>query len=376
MKAVIAVISDLSTDMRVQKLAALMAEEGMSVTVIGRSSGMPLPEGIAGVRFSRIKVPFRKGPLMYAFFNIILFIRLLFMPFSICVASDLDTLFPCLIISRIFNRKLIYDSHEYFTGQYGLSEKRFRHFIWKSLERMTVPGVRWMITVSNSIADIYNQEYGVRPVVIRNLAPDTGHLIPHDRRELGVGPGELLAVFQGSGIHPGRGAGELISAMALTERVRLLIIGAGDIIDTVRDAAGRSEASGSIIFLPRMPWEEMMRYTMCCDVGLSLDTDTSLNQRYSLPNKVFDYIAAGIPAVVSPLPELSALSESHGCAVVLKDVTPEEIARQLQRLADDPELLKQLSVKTKNAGQELTWEREKLKEQELIRSVIKSNSSR
>ena len=377
MKAVIAVISDLSTDMRVMKLALLMAEEGIEVTVLGRSSVTSVqPPGMPGVKAIRIRVPFRKGPAMYLLFNLFLFFRLIIRRFDICVASDLDTLVPCYLVSGMCRKTLVYDSHEYFTGQYGLEKRRCKHFLWKSAERMTVPRVRYMITVSNSIAELYRHEYGVEPVVVRNVSPDVSHLLPHDRSELGVAERELLVVFQGSGINPGRGAEELLAAIPLTERVRLMVIGSGDIIESTRVAAAESEASERIIFIPRMPWEEMMRYTMCCDAGLSLDTDTCINQRFSLPNKLFDYIAAGIPAVVSPLPEVTALVDRYGCGIVLEEVSPKAIAQQLQRLADDRLLLLSLKQRAVAARRELNWQNEKVREQELIRSVIKSNRNK
>lgn len=375
MNAIIAVISDLSTDMRVRKLSALLVGEGFEVTVLGRSSGTEVPALIPGVKSVRIKVPFRRGPAMYLFFNLILFFRLVFSRYDLCVASDLDTLVPCLAVSRLFRKKIIYDSHEYFTGQYGLEEKRLRHFLWKLAERMTVPHVDGMITVSDFIAELYRNEYSVDPVVVRNVAPDISHLLPQDKSLLGAADRELLVVFQGSGINPGRGAEELIAAIPMTQRVRLLLIGSGDIIDSLRRLAAESPASDRIIILPRMPWEEMMRYTMCCDAGLSLDTDTCTNQRFSLPNKLFDYIAAGIAAIVSPLPEVSALIGRYGCGVVLEEVSPEIIARQLQRLADDRLLLLSFKQRAVAARMELNWENERVREQDLIRSVMKLNSN-
>jgi glycosyltransferase involved in cell wall biosynthesis len=375
-RAVIAAISDLSTDMRVRKMALLMAEEGIDVTVIGRRSDYQMPPAVNGIKATRIRVPFRKGPAMYLLFNLFLFFRLLFRRYEICVACDLDTLVPCYLVTGLFRKKLIYDSHEYFTGQYGLEERRITHFLWKSAERLIVPGIKHMITVSDSIADLYRREYGVEPLVVRNAAPDVSHLEPRHRIELGVEDDEMLVICQGSGINPGRGGEEIIGAMAMTTGVRLLFIGSGDAMDCLRRLAAESRARDRIIFLPRMPWEEMMRYTMCCDAGLSADTDTCTNQRYSLPNKLFDYIAAGIPAVVSPLPEVSGLVEHYGCGTVLEEVTPDAIARELQRLADDPALLPALRERTLAARRDLTWEKEKLREQELIRSVIKSKSYR
>jgi len=317
MKVLIAVISDLVTDMRVQKQASLLAEMGWDVTVIGRRRASSLPASLPDARVFRIRVPFRKGPGMYLSFNFILLFHLLVRRFDMCVSCDLDTLVPCYAVSRLFGKKLVYDAHEYFTGQHGLAERRLRHRLWKAAERRIVPHVRHMITVSGSIAELYRSEYGIHPVVVRNVAPSVAHLVPHDRSIHSVSEDDLLVVYQGSGINVGRGAEELIDAMALVERVWLVIAGSGDIIGKIRQRALDSRAAGRIIFLPVMPWEEMMRYTLGCDAGFTLDTDTCTNQRYSLPNKLFDYIAAGIPAIASPLPEVSTVIGQYGCGIVI-----------------------------------------------------------
>ncbi len=356
--------------MRVQKHAMFLAGAGFKVTLIGREAGSQLPLALPGVDACRIRVPFRKGPGMYILFNFFLFWRLLFRRFDLCLACDLDTLVPCYIVTRLSGRRLVYDAHEYFTGQQGLAERRVKHAIWKWTERRILPKIRHMITVSGSIADLYHKEYGVTPVVIRNVAPSVTHLEPHDRGAMGASEEELLVIFQGSGINEGRGARELIKAMDMVERIRLVFIGSGDIIESLRRSAYESGAAERIRFLPRMPWEEMMRYTMSCDAGLSLDEDTCVNQRFSLPNKLFDYIAAGIPSVVSPLPEVESLIGIYGCGFVIGEVTPVAIAVALERLRADRGFLLSLREKTAEARRELNWEKEKIKEQELFESVI------
>jgi glycosyltransferase involved in cell wall biosynthesis len=370
MRALITVISDLFTDMRVQKHAILLAEMGCSVELIGRRDGRsPLPS-LQGISARRIRIPFRKGPMMYLSFNGALLLHLLFRKADLYVANDLDTLIPCYIVSRLRRKPLVYDAHEYFTGQYGLPERRIKYRLWKIAEKMVLPKVDYMITVSNSIADLYRQEYGILPVVVRNIPLSTVTIEPYPRHTTGAQEHDLVIAFQGSGINPGRGASELIEAMSLVEGIRLIIIGAGDIIDKIKLELKEKRLEQKITILPRMPWEEMMRYTRSCDAGLSLDTDTCLNQRYSLPNKLFDYIAAGIPVIVSPLPEVSALTRKYGCGIVLEDVTPEIIAVALSRLRDDRHYLTELKEKTKKAAVELRWENERIAEQELFRSVI------
>jgi glycosyltransferase involved in cell wall biosynthesis len=227
-----------------------------------------------------------------------------------------------------------------------------------------------MITVSNSIADLYRNEYGVDPAVILNVAPSTDELIAYNRDNLRVGKDDLLVIYQGSGINPGRGIMELVNAMTMLERVRLIIAGSGDMIEEVRQAVSVKGLRSNVIFLPRMKWEEMMQFTMICDAGLSLDPDNCINQRFSLPNKLFDYIAAGIPAVVSPLPEVSAVVERYACGLVLSHVTPYTIAGALERLRDDRDLLAELKEKALEARKVLNWENERVKEQEFFRNVI------
>jgi glycosyltransferase involved in cell wall biosynthesis len=372
MRATIAVISDLSTDMRVQKQALLLTEMGYAVTLIGRHTGNSPSLFLPRVRIRRLSVIVRRGPLMYILFNLSLFLRLLVRRTDLYVANDLDTLIPCYYVSRLFGKPLVYDAHEYFTGQYGLEERKFKYSVWKKAERVIVPKIRHMITVSNSIAQLYAKEYGVEPVVIMNAAPSTEELIPYNRNNLRVGEEDLLVVYQGSGINPGRGVMELINAMTMLERIRLIIIGSGDMIEEVKHAVSYKGLGSNVIFLPRMKWEEMMQFTMCCDAGLSLDPDNCINQLFSLPNKLFDYIAAGIPAVVSPLPEVSAVVERYACGLILSHVTPYTIAGALERLRDDRDLLSELKKKAREASKVINWENERVKEQVFFRNVIES----
>ncbi len=184
MRATIAVISDLSTDMRVQKQALLLTDMGYTVTLIGRNTGKSPSLFLPRIRIIRLRVLFRRGPVMYILFNVALLLRLLTRRSDLYVANDLDTLIPCFYVSRLFGKPLVYDAHEYFTGQFGLEERKFKYSVWKKAERRFVPKVRHMITVSNSIADLYRKEYGVDPVVIMNVAPSTDELIPYNRNNL------------------------------------------------------------------------------------------------------------------------------------------------------------------------------------------------
>ena len=117
MKSVyISVINDLVTDQRVQRVANLLADQGMDVTCIGRRRKWS--PALEGKRFkvSRFRLIFNKGPLFYLFFNVRLFIKLLFVPHpELFIANDLDTLPAVYLVAKIRRVRLIYDSHEFFT---------------------------------------------------------------------------------------------------------------------------------------------------------------------------------------------------------------------------------------------------------------------
>jgi len=370
MRVIITVINDIATDQRVLRQTALLNELHCETLIIGRHlRGSPeLPPVASGSL--RLKLFLSRGPLMYIAFNLRLFLTLLFRKADFYVSNDLDTLLPCFIISKLFRRKLVYDAHEYFTGQHSLVERSLKHWLWKKLEKRLLPKIKHMLTVSEGIADIYKAEYGVDPVVVRNLSPSSKAIIARSRNELDIDNNQLLVILQGTGINPGRGGDQLIKAVADIEGVKLIILGEGDEMESIRENAAKKGLDGKVIFLPRMSWDSMMSYTKCCDAGLSLDLDTCINQRYSLPNKLFDYISAGIPVIASPLPEVKAIIDKYNCGIILKEVTPDDIAEALKKLRDDVALLKFLKQNASSASGDLAWEKEKIKEQALFMSVI------
>lgn len=375
MNVIITVINDVVTDRRVQKHTSLLKELGCNLTVVGRHLNRSPVAGNPDFKVIRLRLLFEKGPWMYISFNIRLFLSLLFRKADLYIANDLDTLLPCFILSRLRKKPLIYDSHEYFTGQHGLEERKLVYGFWKRIEKSILPKIRWMITVSDSIARLYCEEYGINPVVVRNLAPSSAGIKPVERSATGARDEDLLIVLQGSGINPGRGTRELIDAIALTERVFLLVIGAGDELGDIQSMVENRNLSHKVGFLPRMSWESMMSYTKCCDAGVTLDRDTCLNQRYSLPNKLFDYLSAGIPVIASALPEVSSIICRYNCGVLVEKVEPLSISEAITKIRDNPDLLDSMKIKASQAFSELNWERESVIELELFRTVISQSKS-
>jgi|WetSurMetagenome_2_1015567.scaffolds.fasta_scaffold07141_6 glycosyltransferase involved in cell wall biosynthesis len=368
MRVISSIINDISTDQRVMKQAAVLKTLGCNVTIVcrRRSPGKIYPTHFKAVR---LRFLINSGPLFYFLYNLRLLFYLLVSRSDIYVANDLDTLIPCYIVAKLRRKPLVYDSHEYFTGQYGLEGKRISYGIWKMIERSIVPRLKYMITVSDSIADLYHKEYGVSPVVVRNVAYSSSEIISADRENFGIGDEELLVVLQGAGINPGRGAVEMLDALKLVSGVHLLIIGSGDAMNDIKKKVSTLELNEKVTFLPQMPWTEMMKYTKACDAGLSLDKDSCLNQRYSLPNKLFDYLSAGIPVVASPLPEISKIIKEFNCGIITDEVSATSISETLIKLRDDRALLLTLKKGAIKASEILTWEMESIKETSFFREI-------
>lgn len=349
--AVVAVTNDLTTDRRVARTCDVLRECNYKIVLVGRrkDSDAAIPEADKVVR---MRMWFGRGPLFYAEYNIRLFLLLMTNSCDLVVSNDLDTLLACWLAHRMKGCDLVYDSHEYFTEVPEL-KGRFARRVWLSIERFIFPKLKHVITVNGSIAAAYNDAYGVEPVVVRNLGSRPKLDDVPTRAELGLPIDKVILILQGSGINVDRGAEELVLAMKRLPNTYLLLIGGGDAWDSLRKSISHFDLSNRIRMIERLPYEEMMGYTINADIGLSLDKDSGLNYRFSLPNKLFDYHYAGLAIVASDLPEVSGIVRGFDSGVLIDEVTPETIQGAVEFLLSNPEELARLKQNAKFAAAEL-----------------------
>lgn len=361
----------ICNDQRVLKIAETVSVTGARITIIGRMKADCCKKSQIPFRTKRFRMFFQKGALFYAFYNIRLFIYLFFHRFDFLVSNDLDTLLPNFLISKLKGVPLIYDSHEYFTGVPEIQNRPFVKWVWKTIEKAVFPHLRYVMTVSDSIAAQYYNEYGIMPVTVRNYSRKSDNIIPFTRSELDVNDDHLLLILQGTGINVDRGGEELIAAIKTTENVSLLIVGSGDVLPEIREKVLTWGISELVKFIPKVSWAEMMRYTKSADAGLSLDKDTNLNYRFSLPNKLFDYISAGIPVIAGELAEVSKIIRENNCGIIIPEISPDAIAATIIELRDNRALLSELKKNAVSASEKLSWEIESVKVKALYESLYK-----
>jgi glycosyltransferase involved in cell wall biosynthesis len=354
-KIIVSVISDLVTDQRVQKECNTLYKMGYDILLIGRQSKQKFLLNQLPYKTIRFPNLFNRGPLMYLMFNLQLFFYLLFKKADVLWANDLDTLLPNYWISRLKNIRLVYDSHEYFTESvYKRSSKK----IWEKLENFLFPRLKNVITVNDSIKKVYEEKFRVPITVIRNVPyrfikkeGDKKIILPDDKK---------ILIIQGMGLNENRGAEEAIEVMQfLPDDFALYFIGNGTILNQLKQMVSELQLQSKVTFIDALPYDQMMGYTTQTFLGLIFEKiDVSDEHRFSLPNKFFDYLLAGIPVLSSEAPEIKRIIEEYNVGDFIVSFDPKEIAQKIVSISKDEEAYKTWKYNTVKASANLNWENE------------------
>lgn len=352
-KVLLSVTNDLVGDQRVHKVATTLLNNNYNITLVGRKfkNSLPLNRNYKTVRFSLI---FNSGFLFYTEYNIRLFFFLLFTKFDILNSNDLDSLLANYIVAKIKNKKIVYDSHEFFTQVPELINRPKVQKVWLSLEKWILPKLKYTYTVSPAIATEYKRLYNIDMKLIRNL-PFINNINNKIEKQ------DKYIIYQGA-LNIGRGLENMIISMQNIE-VKLLIIGSGDIENKLKQIVKDNNLIDKVIFKGKLPFNELFKYTSKAILGVSLEEAAGLNYKYALPNKIFDYINAEIPILVSNLPEMSKIVEKYKVGEILIKNNSKEISEKVNNLINDKELYEKYVENTKIAKKELCWETQ---EKELI----------
>jgi glycosyltransferase involved in cell wall biosynthesis len=361
-KVSLSVINDLVTDNRIHKVAASLSGMGFEPLLIGRllSESHPVERDYAT---HRMKLFFRKGPLFYFEYNLRLFFHLLYSDVDVFVANDLDTLPANFLASGIKRKPLIYDSHEYYTEVPELIGRPFVKAIWTWIEKLLVPRVDAAYTVCASIAEVYRDLYGVDFKVVRNLPvySQVDKLIgtPVEKTD-----SSKIILYQGA-LNLGRGIEAAIRAMQFIEGAVLWLVGDGDLTSQLKQLVTELNLDQKVKFWGRLPLNQLHEITRQADLGISLEEDLGLNYRFALPNKLFDYIQAGVPVLVSNLPEMRRIVDQYQIGAIAETHQRRDLAEIMKSALFDQEKIKQWKQNLPMAAKALCWENE----EEILRQI-------
>ncbi len=256
--------------------------------------------------------------------------------------------------------RLVYDSHELATERSRMSRWARRRA--GRAERRGLRHVDEGIWTTRSRAEYVMQRYGIPfPTLIHNVPEMIGVEEGWDlHRRLGIPPEERILVYQGS-IQEFRGIEESIEAATLLDRCTLVIIGYGYHRPALEEMVRRRGLDDRVRFFGPIPNDELLYYTASADVGLCVIRGQSLSYRWSMPNKLFEYMMAGIPVVASDFEEMGRVVREEGVGTVCDPDDPTSIAAAVRAIVDDPEAEARFRAATRVAISRYNWDNEEQK---------------
>ena len=362
-RLVFAVTTDLCFDQRMQRICGSLAAAGYRVQLVGwqRPASPPLtPQPYAQ---HRLRGWFQQGKLFYLEYNLRLLFYLLGQRAAAWCACDLDTALPMWLRARLGSQPLVYDAHELFTEVPEVVARPGVQRLWRAVEQFVVPRARLAYTVGPALARLFAQRYGRPFGVVRNVSRYKSAPFPDTA-------GSYI-LYQGA-LNVGRGLEQLLDAMPQVHG-RLVLCGEGDCAAALRAQAARlgllasgSEPVGQVEFRGFVLPAELREVTRRAAVGIMLLENVGLSYYYSLANKFFDYVHAGIPQVLIDFPEYRALNDEFDVADLVADLAPATLAAALNRLlpGGDAARYQHLAANCRRAAPQLSWQHE---EQELRR---------
>ena len=387
--------TDMSHDVRVWKEARTLAAAGHDVTVLaGWNTALPREETRDGVRIIRVAPAPRRqsrpasdrahptssgsaahgivrGPQRFgALRGYLWYLRVVaehvrwvraWRPDVIHI-HDSDRLLMGYLAHRATRAPMVYDAHEYV---YGLTvddswQWKLTRRIHLGLERLVAPRAATVITVSGEIGRRLERRYGIKDVVIihnfplRLNAPErTGRLkaaLPAEHRSKPVmlHQGRLTAF---------RGFEQFLETLALLPEAAGVMVGSGPSEHSLRELAARLGLGSRVAFIPQVPWQDLLSYTADADLGFSISQGNNENSILALPNKLFEYLMAGVPVVASDFPALREHVDAANVGILVPPNDPPEIARRIREVLSVPNRLQEMRQNALTVSQtKYNWE--------------------
>ncbi len=275
-------------------------------------------------------------------------------------AHDLNNLEAACRASMVCGAKLVYDAHELFPDMAN-RWVRLKRKSWLRLEATLLPYTDVTITVNELIAAEMARRHNVPPPLVLlncpNPPPDFDPTIKHDliRQRLSLPSESKIVLYQGW-MSEGRGLENLVrAAPLLVVGAVVVFMGYGDYEKDLKRIAAQ-ELPGRVHFLPAVSQPELLAYCASADVGIIPYQAVDLNNYYTSPNKLFDFIQAAVPIVANDLPYLRQVITGHDLGTVSKLDTPETYARAINHILTLPDNAAHIRANFLKIAHNYTWQ--------------------
>ncbi len=269
-------------------------------------------------------------------------------------ANDFNALLPAYQAKKKLNCVLIYDSHEINAENYISNRIPAVVAFMRLLEKKLIKKVDKMVCVSNAAADYFANEYKIeKPMVVTNCSLKAEQFVSEEKN-----PG--FEVLNHGQFYEGRGYDIMAEAIPLLKdypEVKLAVRGFGKIEEQLRNRV--AELGGeNFVFYPKVLVQELIPEASKSMVGVAITEAICLNFKLSVSNKLFEYASAGLPVIMSDIPEHRYLNDKYQFGIIIPENTPEAFAQAVIKLYSDKDFYNKCAENAKKLSDEINWENE------------------
>ncbi len=353
---------DLHRNIRALKQIRSLSGGGYSVRVFHLGGGAAKTDLPNSVSEEMVRVPPGRGPLYFHRLHRSFLKALSGQSFRLYHASDLYVLSACATSATRNKALYSFDSREIYSHVAATVGRPWVRWYWSRLERKLLPGSAGTFTVSDSIADFLAQTYGIkRPAVVHNVPEnnvDVSSALPTAASKvlagLGIPNGSTIFVHLGQ-MKQDRGCERLIEAMTLVTHAHLVFLGYGPIQPKLEALVSSKQLENRVHFIPPVGPREVQDALRGASIGVTMLEDTCLNHRFALPNKLFDYMRAGLPVLSSNLTEVAHVVHENRIGKTADPADFRDIASVMTEMMVSPDYLT-WSKNASLASETFSWE--------------------
>jgi glycosyltransferase involved in cell wall biosynthesis len=278
---------------------------------------------------------------------------------SIIFAEDIYTLPFVVIFGKLKRAKIYYDSRELFGHLAGLKEKKFKQSFWKWVEKFFIKKADQIMVTGAMDGEFLKKEYGVKYIILlRNLPRYYKPSLNLDlHSNLHIDKSRKIILYQGV-LLKGRGIEKVFAVLKELSDHVFVIAGGDEYEEYYQNLAEKMNLTDQVFFLGKLTQEDLPQVTASVDIGVSLIENLSTSYYYALPNKLFEYIMAEVPVIVSNLPQMKEVVEKYDVGFAVDINNKDELITAIKKLSEDSELYESKKQNCRIASQELNWEKE------------------
>jgi len=297
--------------------------------------------------------------LFYSLFILSLFRRLFLSNSKIYLAEDVYTLAPVVFFAKLKNAKILYNSRELYGFLAGLREKMKTQQVIAAIEKRFIKYVDLVVTTGEMDSEFIEEYYNLeKSLVLRNLPKYKKIENPVNlRKKLNLPEDSIILLYQGV-VLEGRGIIKVIHQIGNFKKLVLVVLGDGAFKEKFEAESKARGVSNQVFFYGRVPHEELLDYTAGADFGLALIENISKSYYYALPNKLFEYIMAGVPVISSNLPQMKNIIDRYSTGVCVDPENDEELNDVFEQIQNGSLEIEEAKENCSKAALELNWEEE------------------